>query len=567
MRTTSGLARLVAALACAACPRAAVTPDAGSAVRADAAVVVVPPAGEEKLTGVVLSPARVWVAQVKATPDPREAEALAGALEKLGHAARVVRVDLGARGIWFRVTLGEWPRKDLLEARAPALVGEPKVRAVLGPVPEGEAPYVAQEAPRSRAVPPRLGAALEALARAEARELDAWLWTGPDGVRAYVGGLKDGSIRVLSPAGEPVETIPAALPECGKAPEADAGVDACRDPARGAAVLLVADVTGDGAPELVAGWGPERQRVVAWLVRGSAGWSPVATVASRETEHEVTTVDCAFRDLDTDADLEWLCSGALMSFFEATSLCNATPVSVAWDLHGGRARRMDERLHHANGVARRSGGAEEIRAFLRGAQDRAPELALLAALAYLADAPDDAEIYRDVVARAEAAGKEGRRGWQLKALAGLVAARAEWRVGLAPRLHDVLPLVVKHARGAGGRGCDESPLLAGAAAQRARTEPRDALTAASRRPDPRALDAAEVAALMMAFEKGSPLADDVAELVSLLEVQRPSLVVEARGLVAARRNAPAAPLTPVAPQGPLPGVTPPPAPKDEEASP
>jgi hypothetical protein len=197
-------------------------------------------------------------------------------------------------------------------------------------------------------------------------------------------------------------------------------------------------------------------------------------------------------------------------------------------LETGKTRPMDAHLHAANGIARRHGGAQEVRMFLRGTWDAASDLALDAALAYLAEAPDDAEIYRDVVAHAESAGREGRRGFQLRALLGLLAVRGEWSAGLAPRLHDLLGAAVTELQSRGG--CDESPLLSGVGAQQALQDPTPALKSAARRLEPTQLSASTLAALVRAFPRGSPLAEDVDALLNALEPRAPVLVTSARHL-------------------------------------
>jgi hypothetical protein len=546
----------------AGCPRAAGDGvDAGALAvlpRAPARTPLLATPVEEAVPNVTLLPARVFVAQVKATPDQKEAETLADALQKAGvQSARVQRADLGAKGLWFRVTVGSWPRKDLMDARAPAMVASDKVRELLGPVVLGDPTFVPQEVPRFLATPASLLAALGRLPS------DGGPWTATlvqvgEQVRAVVTAGKD--VRILGQDGAVLDTVAAPTPAC---------VD-CTGTVGPVSVLFAGDVVQDAEPELLLGVGQEGKRAAVWMVKTRGSYVPVASaMVQRTTGHDVLVAEWAFRQLDVDEDLEALWTGSALAFSDGGALCAATPLAAAWDLTpGGRARVMDERLHAANGVARRQGGSEEIRAFLKGSQERAPELALAAALAYLAEAPDDADLYRDVVARAEAAGKEGRRGMQLKALAGLVAARHEWRVGLAPRLHEVLPLVKKQAQAQEGKTCEAMPLLPAAQAQRARHDPRDALNAALKRADARLLNPSELAALMVAFEKGSPLADDVADVVGLLEESMPRLVTDARQVVAQKRagqNNNAA-LTPVPPASALdlkPATTP--LPRAEEA--
>jgi len=480
---------------------------------------------EETAGGHPVMPTRVWVAQVKATPDQAEAERLATALQKVGVGeATVHRADLGAKGIWWRVGLGAEARKDLLEARAPAMLEHAAVKAALGPPTDGAAAYVPLEVPRFVATP---GPLLTAMQRALGGIKDApAAWVTGHGANVAGALVNNGAVVLLGADGAEKHTIPAPVATC----------EGCPEPAGATlAVAFAGDVAGDVAPELVVTLSKDDARAAVWMMLQGKTYAPVASVlVEGGQENRRTVVDWSFRALDTDADLEWLTTGAALTFFEGQSVCNATPVGMAFDVvPTGPARPMDARLHAANGVARQHGGAEEIRAFLKGVGDRAPDQTLAAALAYLAEAPDDAEVYRDVVALSELAGKEGRKGTQLKALAGLVAARHEWRVGLAPRLHAVLTAARTFL--AELEGCDTAPLMSGAAARKARTEPKDALWSAARRPDARVLSAGELAALMTAFEKGSPLSEDIAVLLELLEARAPALVSQARAAVATRR--------------------------------
>lgn len=332
-------------------------------------------------------------------------------------------------------------------------------------------------------------------------------------------------------------------------------------------VVFAGNVAGDGTPELLVQSGPSDHRSLLYLVKKGVTYQTAASVPLLwDTPGEVVLGEAAFKQLDSDADLEWLWSGTKVTF-SAGGVCNATPTALAWDLHTGlEARPMDDVLHAANGVAHTQGGSAEVRLFVKGTQDRAGDLALAAELAYLGGAPDDVEIYRDVVARAEAAGREGRWGVQLKALAGLLAARQEWRVGLAPRLHQLLPKVVAAAQARLSEGCERHPLLAGSAALRARQDPKEALTAAKKVVDLRGLTARELTALISAFEQGSPLHEDVAALMNVMAQVQPKVAQDAKAAVGNRRaGAPPAGVAviPQAENAVTPGTLPPPESAEE----
>jgi hypothetical protein len=501
-------------------------------------VVVREGPARERAGVVALEPARVFAAQVKATPDLQEATELASALQRAGVVAAVHRADLGPRGVWFRVTVGDWPRKDLLEARAPGLVASGAVSQALGPTVAAEAPFVAQDVPRIREPEGGLLAALAAWPTGAGDggagtgvPPTAYLAPGRDGaLRAYVAEATDGTVVVLGAKGQRVEVVSAPA----------AGCPGCAGPAGPWRVALAWDLAGPEDPEVALEGGPEDRRAWVLVARSAAGHAPVLSLpVAVEEGGEWTVGEVAFRQLDADADLEILWTGARLTFAGPEVLCAAVPLASAHDLVPGpgglQARSMDGALHAANGVARRHGGAEEVRAFLRGTWERAPDLALEAALAYLAQAPDDADVYREVVSRAEQAGREGRKLFQLAALAGLVAARGEWSAGLAPRLHDLLPEVIRGLGAARGRPCADRPLLSGVAARRARTDPREALAAASRRLDAAPLGPREVAGLSGAYPQGSPLAEDVRHLMAWLEENQPGVAAEAKQLLAARR--------------------------------
>ncbi|MEW5853221.1 MAG: SPOR domain-containing protein [Myxococcota bacterium] len=568
-----GVPWLLMGAVCTACPRSTpaptTAPDAASAARA-----ALPPLKDvdESVPGVTLLPAKVWAAQIKATPEETEARALAETLTRNGVVAKAHRADLGTKGIWYRVTVGDWPRRDLLDARAPELVASKAVAPVVGPPPTGEPAFVPLQITRVREFGAPLRNALHKLVPAGATAspdggtptVTAHLAPGGDGVvRAFVTGAVEGKVLVLDHAGAQLEAVSVPKPDC-------AGCDVVDGPAQ---VELGWDLAGSAEPELLLRVGRDEAHALVLLSRGAQGYAPVLSVVGRlEDEHQITLGEITLRQLDSDPDLEVLWTGARLTFLEGQSVCSATPLALAFDPGPKGGRPMDERLHAANGVARHQGGADEIRAFLRGTWDRAPDLALSAALAYLAEAPDDAEIYRDVVSRAEAAAKEGRRGFQLRALLGLLAARSEWRAGLAPRLHELIPAVVKQARTLEGKGCDQAPLLLGPAAQKARTDPREALAAAARRSDPAQLPAPVLASLLGAFPQGSPLAEDVNTLMTLLEERAPQLVNEARTLDQARRAGGQREVGPTVPAVRPSGtpVKPPPAepePEDEEPTP
>jgi len=492
-----------------------------------AALTLAPPAPAlvEPPANVVMEPPRTWSAQIKATPDEKEARDIVAQLQKAGVSAHVQRADLGARGIWFRVLFGSWPRRDLLELQAAPVVNTVTVRAILGPLAEGEAAFVPLESPASTRIPRALATALAHLAPPAGdgahTPLHAHAFEQDGALRVYLVHPTDGEVHVLDAEGRDQDTIKVPVAVC----------DGCEDAKGNTQIVSVVELAGGGGPELLVQVGTPEQRALLVLARkGKATDVLLAVPLQTHNEYLATVGELTLRQLDTDADVELLWTGARLSFYEGTSLCKAVPVQTAHDVTPEmRVRAMDDSLHSANGVARKHGGAEEIRAFLKGTWDKAPELALQSALAYLAEAPDDAEIYRDVVSRAEAAGKDGRRGFQFSATAGLIAARGEWRAGLAPRMHDLLPVVIKQTQG-NGMGCDESPLLSGTLAQKARLDPREALQVASRKADATTLRPRVLAALMTAYPHGSPLAEDVNALVELLEARAPDLVSDARQL-------------------------------------
>lgn len=540
---------LTVALGCARTPGAATSQDAGPGPAkqllhltgpdgSPPAIRTAPVA--DRAGAVTLAPIRVFVAQVKATPDEKEALSLAQGLRAAGVLASVHRADLGSKGLWFRVAVGEWPRKDLFDAQAAALVSTPMVAQAMGLNTASPPPFIALEVPRLADPPKTLIDALEARAgasrnpgasrmAAEEGAPNAFLVSGPGGVlRAVLANTSDNQIVIMDAQGRTLATFEAPAADC----------EACSGAAGHVHVAWAWNITGTETLEVLLEVGPPGKRAMVLVAAGPRGYGPLVSFpVDMSMGHQRLVSELQLLQLDEDADLELLWSGAALSYLDSRTVCSAQPLEMAHDVsHGPSVRAMDARLHGANGVARHQGGAAEIRTFLKGTWDRTPHLALASALAYLAEAPDDAEIYRDVVARAEQAGREGRKVLQLRALVGLVAARGEWRAGLAPRLHEVLPAAVQETRLLRDHSCADNPLLTGAAAGKAHQEWREALAGSSRRRDVGSLPVADVAMLLDAYPQGSPLVDDIRDLMEFLDVHVPALAEQARALAAARRG-------------------------------
>lgn len=515
-------------------------PDAAPAIPPPPVVRAVPQLSQE-LDGVTLHPEHSLVAQVKATPDQHEAQRLATQLEAAGVPAAVMRADLGERGVWFRVMVGDWSRRDLLDVQAPAWLEKPKVRALLGAPAPDQPLFVPVLVPRLEALNVLQARALSALFAnhdAGAAPLPTFLVTRWQGQTHAFGADAGGAAGlVLGPGGSQTRLTLRGL----EAP--------CAGASGPWVVDAVADMAGDPAPEWLVLQGPPERQTLVWATQQGAALQVLACIPLEVPgPTEVTRGTVTFRQLDTDADVELLVTGARLQRTPDGAVCDAWPRQQAVDVEHGAGRVMGAALHAANGVTRRQGGDAEIRAFLKGTADLAPELALDAALAYLAQAPDDAEVYGQVVARAEAAGREGLIGLHMRILAGLVNVHPQWRVGLAPRLNELLPSVVAYAKG-GQRAPCRWPLLSAAQAQRASDQlAQQALAARHKRPDPMRLTPEELAALMMAFETGSPLAGAVDALVEALNGT--PLLAQARQVEAQRRNAHAVLTPPQAPGTP-----------------
>lgn len=491
------------------CPKPSAGPADASALAAPAAPQEPPLRALEtppSLPNVVLGPARVFAAQVKATPDEGLAQRMARALRAQGVTAHVQRADLGERGIWFRVLLGAWPRREELDAALPAILARAEVAAPLDSLPDGGGvAFVPVDVPQPHTLPAALESELIRRAAAAAKPLSVWLVTQEPPLSALV--LDDATHKVTALAADGTERGTWVLP--------DPTCEGCQ--AGATQWVSVSNHTGTAEPEWLLMVGPEDARSVLWVgVAGAVARVLASVPAHVKVGNVLTTSEATLRNLDSDADVELLFSGARVTLGPDGSACDAAPLHGAVDVEHGAPKTMDRALHAANGVARKQGGGEEMRAFWAGTLATAPEAALDAVLAYLAQAPDDAQMFGALVERAEAWGKDGRKGLQFRALVGLVNVHGQWRVGLAPRLTELLPSVVAFAKG-GPRAACAWPLLTAAQAQKMRPDAREALNALHRRPDPLRLSHDEMAALMVAFEKGSPPAQAVDVLVETLD--------------------------------------------------
>ncbi|MBN2359025.1 MAG: SPOR domain-containing protein, partial [Deltaproteobacteria bacterium] len=251
VRSTAPAALL--ALALAACPRAGQKDDAALAARLPASAAAAGATGDAAsiaATGraaALLDRGSRYAVQLFAAPDRVAARDKLAELQQLGLTGIIASADLGLRGQWYRVLIGNHGRRDLAELRGRALVADPRVRALLPTPPAGDPGYVV----RDDVAPPLLpGPSLAALERLAAeRELAAVpIWTRGGGAPALaVIFAGDPRLRLLDATG--VLGAPLPLPRFADCRECLAIAAAHR--ARAASVLLAEDMSGDGASELL----------------------------------------------------------------------------------------------------------------------------------------------------------------------------------------------------------------------------------------------------------------------------------------------------------------------------
>ena len=242
-----------AALLAAACSRQ--PPGAPTAPAASAPATQAPASAPAVASPAVLD-ARVrasldrgprYAVQLFAAPDAAFAQAKLAELQRLGLAGTVVTADLGLRGQWHRVLVGNHGRRDLAELRGRALIADARVRALLPPLTGGDPGYIVRDDVALPVLPAPLLSALAGLAGQ--RGLTAIpVWRTADGAPAlaliYEG---DPRLRLLEANGTLGEPLP--LPRFADCAECLAIAAVHR--VRAASVLLDEDLDGDGATELL----------------------------------------------------------------------------------------------------------------------------------------------------------------------------------------------------------------------------------------------------------------------------------------------------------------------------
>jgi DedD protein len=118
-------------------PATAPTPTVAAAAPAPMVPAVASPAPSPPPAAVAAAPPKTsaggsMVVQVASTRDEAEAKRLVATLKSQGHAAYYERADLGAKGVWYRVTTGPYADRNAAEKAAVQLKQQkfsPMVRA------------------------------------------------------------------------------------------------------------------------------------------------------------------------------------------------------------------------------------------------------------------------------------------------------------------------------------------------------------------------------------------------------------------------------------------------------
>lgn len=400
--------------------------------------------------------------QLFAAPDAAAANAKLGELQRLGLAGTVVTADLGLRGQWHRVLIGNHGRRDLAELRGRALVADGRVRAQLPPAPAGDPGYVVRDDVAPPVLPAPLLAALARLAdRRGLTAVPVWRAANAPPVLALIFE-GDPRLRLLELNGTLGEPLP--LPRFADCSECLAISAAHR--VRAASVLLDEDLDGDGATELLVGFDHgDGQRLVTLVSLAGAGAAGLRELGSLPLGAAAidggldVTIDLVDADLDPDPEL--LLVRRELSIHEG-ALCSILRQPMILDLSAGRLRMLDADHFAALAAGSDGDGSARFRAFLRLAQDRAdPELALPAAIAYLAraSAADAAETVKQLTAFGSGLARPDAALVRIELLVQIAGARPELRSALAPRIEAAL-VALQRQRSAVPAGCDEAPLVA-----------------------------------------------------------------------------------------------------------
>ncbi|MFH1810438.1 MAG: SPOR domain-containing protein [Pseudomonadota bacterium] len=464
---------------------------------------------------------RRYGVQLYAGQDVAEATARLKSLEDLGYSGAVLRADLGDKGVWHRVVVGDLGRRDLAELLGQRAIQDPRVRAVLPPVAEGEPAFVVRDDLSPVEVAPR--AARAALQLAAGQTLQASLVRlapgQPRGLLVQVSG--DARARPVDASG----TIGAPWPAPSYPGCAVCTLRAASSRARAVRVLMADDLAGDAASEVLLEFELVDGTRLASLFRAgpAAPTELLGFVITMQDPNLQTLTSWAPVEVDGDAGAELRLSADRLITHEG-DLCQVERQIRIVEIDDGGARVVDGATFEA--LARAP--LDEARPRfdkLVAAAGKEPQLlqVLIDAAGFLAadSTAGDVDIQRTLFRALDATRGPRAPYTRLAALARLVALRSEFRVTLAPRLLKLLEELLADRRvSIDVRGCDELPLeRSGSWTARQRERWVDDVRHAL---DPRALPAQVFADLAAAYGPTTPVGLLVDELVSRLQPAAPA---------------------------------------------